>query len=338
MFALRVLPGLVERYDILAVEREEILPLVAGELSLMSRGDAILRYRETADILIGSWKTLGREWSGKLDEESRIDDQGISELAALETRLMSERGSWRERTLKLQSTLAEFLRTADLNPKASGVDDLEYLRTELEALEQQWFDYRSMPTRVAGVKMVYLLKGDRKEEPKDSGRYEQRMPLLRGWKKEIVDGVTHAISWQYAWSWFYTCSGPHDFRYVRGGVCPGGARHSLGKDWLPFTAWNDPDVGGVKGWMEKLASGTVQPECGDPLDQQVVVPLPYHRNQRDVDDWIAQARTQEAQTSDCSNRANQAIQDGDRVGLRVELNAAFSQTRRACLWPTRCPS
>lgn len=80
--ALRVVPKLLETYEILEVERHgEVLLTAAVDFGY--RPDALMRHREDGDLYILSLKTVGQYT--KLTEESfRVDMQGISEVWARE--------------------------------------------------------------------------------------------------------------------------------------------------------------------------------------------------------------------------------------------------------------
>lgn len=85
-YAICLLPALLNRYEVIAVEPELSFPL--GSLTFMSRPDAILRNHETGDLYVDSLKTAGIGPSDnefrKFEEEGRHDDQGISEVVAVE--------------------------------------------------------------------------------------------------------------------------------------------------------------------------------------------------------------------------------------------------------------
>ncbi len=92
MAAIRILPSLLARYDVVDVEREERLEL-APRLIFQVRPDALLRERDTGDLAILSWKTAG-EYGAAKEDEFRHDAQGLSETLAVEARIAPERISW----------------------------------------------------------------------------------------------------------------------------------------------------------------------------------------------------------------------------------------------------
>jgi hypothetical protein len=77
----------------------------------------------------------------------------------------------------------------------------------------------------------------------------------------------------------------------------------------------------------------VQPEAGDCLDQQFIVPVPYFRQRDDIEDWFEQAAAQESRVAILSA----AVREAAAEERRSLLNRYFPQHRRSCDWPTACP-
>lgn len=140
--ARRVIPQLMEEYEIVDVEREEWFVLYEDSalvVVLEARCDALLRERTSAfgqrppeqagaidyprDLYVLSWKTAA-SWDRRKAKEARTDMQGLSEAYAVELRVGEP---------------------------------------------------------VLGTKMIHLLKGKRKEYPEDSGHWIQSSPLVHAW-------------------------------------------------------------------------------------------------------------------------------------------------------------
>lgn len=138
----RVIPQLLEEYDLLDVEREEWFVLYEDQrmcLILEARCDGLLREKSSypqrpaeqagaidypqGDLYVLSWKTLA-SWDRRTRKEAKTDMQGLSEAYAVELRVGEP---------------------------------------------------------VLGAKMVHFLKGKRKEWPEDSGRYIQGSPFVHAW-------------------------------------------------------------------------------------------------------------------------------------------------------------
>jgi hypothetical protein len=139
--ARRILPQLLQEYEILDVEREEWFVLYEDQrmcLVLEARCDALLREKfappilssvlntdpvPPGDLYVLSWKTLA-SWDRRQRLEAKTDMQGLSEAYAVELRVGEP---------------------------------------------------------VLGAKMVHLIKGKRKEYPDDSGKYIQSSPFVHAW-------------------------------------------------------------------------------------------------------------------------------------------------------------
>ena len=172
--------------------------------------------------------------------------------------------------------------------------------------------------RIMGIQMVYLIKGQR-TQGEEGGRYVTQSSLVHPWRRE---GITEAeYAWRYKWA------GPDvwpDSGKLKG--------HTLGKGWTRVDIWNDV---GVKAWIEMLNSGTVQSDLGDPFESIVEMPLPYFRQDRDVQDWIEQAQAQEARVAE----AHEELEHVRRLRpaeMRSALNRLATQHRRSCDWPSKC--
>lgn len=264
--ALRVVPGLLERYEVVWVERDLQQPLAEGVV-LRGRCDGLLRERASGDLFVLSWKTKG---SSRLDdralEDAQHDDQGLSETWLVERWLEAE---WRE-----------------IEADAKNADEMA----------------PGFPRETSGVLMCWLLKGDRRESSKGSGVWQQTSPLIRAYRRFKPDGEP-----EYAWSYYWDDA-------------TGG--HKLGKGWVKVDMWTEP--GGIKGWVERLAAGGVQPEAGDCLSEQFVMPAPYYRQPGDVTDWVADAVDQETEALE---RRNKSWKDG---------SMPRRQHRHSCSYPGRC--
>ena len=169
-------------------------------------------------------------------------------------------------------------------------------------LVEEWLEGQrgDLPTQTSGVIMVWLLKGDRREQPKGSGQWQQSSPLIRAYRRFNDAGEAE---WAHSWYWEHN-----------------GSRHTLGKGWERLDAWTME--GGVKGWIDRLATGTVQPLAPSPLDTQFVVSSPYYRQPHDINDWVSQATGQEAE-------AGLLASSGHPMWF-------FKQHRHSCSYPSRC--
>jgi hypothetical protein len=85
-YAAYALPRLLETYEVLEVEREEVFGDFSPSVALMARADGLLRERATGDLHVLSFKTCG-EYGKRQEEEGRYDIQGLSEMLATGERL-----------------------------------------------------------------------------------------------------------------------------------------------------------------------------------------------------------------------------------------------------------
>ncbi len=164
--------------------------------------------------------------------------------------------------------------------------------------------------KVAAVVMPTLLKGNRKQNKKTK-QYTQSCPLIRGWRQENRGQTRYAHSYQW------------DDEFGQKKLAMNG-----GSKWESFNTWDEP--GGVKAWMEQLATGTVQPEAGDPLAQSVMIPTPYYRQEADIKNWKQQVKFQEVRINETN------FQTRGTNGAYHELDWAYPQYRHSCHYPGDC--
>lgn len=202
-YALAVLPGLLERFIVVEVEREDVaqFEIPGFRLNFGMRGDALLMEKDSLDLYVLSLKTAKEH--GKRDEDSaRHDMQGLSETATVDQRLQG----WQK--------FYEETKDLDIPPGERAIPEWFFQRARTGALPQ-----------VMGVKMEFALKGRRSEYPEGSGRWTFSNPLIRPWKKadDLGRGGT-----QYAVK--------YEFKDDMGG------NHRLGKGWTRINIWEDMGV------------------------------------------------------------------------------------------------
>lgn len=191
--------------------------------------------------------------------------------------------------------------------------------SETWALEHRLKEKFGRDIKVMGVIMIYFLKGKRYETVKGSHKYEQHCPLIRGYRKLI------GADYEYAPSLWY-----HKPQNASGWG-------KLGKGWEPFTVWDCEDVGGVKGWIDKLCQ--VSPSGNFIMGQDVIgesfkIPAPYMRNQDHIASWIRQATATEQRIALARMDVDRLVSKG--MPLSEALDYYFPQRRRGCHYPTDC--
>ena len=123
---------------------------------------------------------------------------------------------------------------------------------------------------------------------------------------------------QYAWSW-WTKNPENKSGYGR-----------LGKGWEQFPIWQDGEVGGVKGWMEKLGNGEIQGDIGDGhvFDKHILSQPDVFSNWSLIESRITQLRNVEI---DAFVKLRDTIQDDPKM-----LAIGFPMNTNSCFFPTPC--
>lgn len=316
-WAIVGLPSFVERFKVLAVEREDVYPLVPGKVMLGGRVDSIVQSKtDLEEIDLISWKTV-KKYDERVEKAASHDNQGISESIITEHQMMEHNravnmlvNSMRGAIETASTVLGDTNVSTDLVRKAF---ELAYgLKKEL------W-----PSTQVNAVIMGYFLKGDKSEDSKcqDYRRYIYGTPLIRGYRK-----WNEAIKeWEYAWNF----TPPSDT--TKSG------KTRLGKGWERFDTWSELE-GGVKTWINMLAEEddngrpVVQPECGWCLPQQYVE-VEFNRNQRDMDSWLRQKGAEELRTY----VSLMLLAETEAGEFEDVLDIRFPQHRNSCHYPSDCP-
>lgn len=250
------LPRIVERYKILAVEREIDPIKLVDDIYLQARIDAELQELNTGEFTNYSLKTC-KQWDERMEESYKSDLQGITEIWSVE-----------EDSRRVDATINNIICGLQVIK-----DTQQYPSKNLNAIEQ-WLSKLMQPKAVMAIRFCYLVKGktynDRYDENSLTRTYS---PLIRGYRNITPGGI------QYA----------HSFTYPDAENKSGKGR--LGKGWEPFNVW-ESEIG-VKNWIDALNDNRIQPECGDVLKQQVVTPIEYFRNEEEIKEGIKEIVYQE---------------------------------------------
>ncbi len=178
---------------------------------------------------------------------------------------------------------------------------------DIQGLSEAWLIEREYGEAVFGIQMVHLLAGRR--ERGNDGQWQSESPLIYGYRKMGVSGE----QWAHSYYW-------ND---------DSGAKHGLGKGWTKEPVWKAYE-GGVDQWIYDLHNWLVQPEAGDVLARQFVVPPPYFRQTRHIDQWCNQTSAQEIQVENNVRMVNDATEGGQF------LDRFFSMYRHSCTYPRDC--
>lgn len=201
--------------------------------------------------------------------------------------------------------------------------------------------HSAMRPKIAGVQMVYLLKGKKYQDDYDGGTWKYNNGLINPWVK--LAGVKTDI--QLSWNW----EGP-DVNPKTGKL----AGHTLGKGWARRPMW-DEHMGGVRDWVHGIAdqrcqlngytdsAGVPDYSWKHPLDAYVVNPV-YIRNQDDIREWFESMihqgtkMTRDAEVQRWADRTTpfQAPETGARERWETHRNQYFPKYRHSCNYPVRC--
>jgi hypothetical protein len=302
-YAIAILPGNLERFDIVEVETEDVglFQQDGFDLHFGARLDSLLIEKSTQDLYIQNFKTT-KEWGKKSDDSTRHDMQGLSETAVVDQRM--ER--WHN-----------ILETVGNNPHSFS-----------EPIPN-WFVIRWLTGAspyVFGVRMEFALKGRRSESPRGSGRYVYSNPLIRPWKKADDLKSFGGKAGNYAFKF--------EFQDELGG------NHRLGKGWNSVNIWEDM---GVKNWIDLLASETIQgflPMTA--LTNQFVLPEEYYRSEEDIERWKRQVIGQERKITEAKKEIALGAVGGviklprTFETLEAAIDEHFPMHTRSCDWPTKC--
>lgn len=196
--------------------------------------------------------------------------------------------------------------------------------------------------KVMGIQMAILLKGAKSKSkpaassPESWGENELWHNLGPGLRYHYSP-ITHA--WRMAshgilpeddqslWAWSYTFPKPENKS----------GQGRLGKGWEPVAPF-DSYPGGTRRWLLDLLAGKWQPECGDPFAQSIAMPEPWSRSDREMEDWLEEAKARVEEIHPHAEEVRQAMRDEDWPLVRSLLNRYFPKHRQSCVrfGGTRC--
>jgi hypothetical protein len=169
VYFLKVLPGLLQGYNILAVEKEH--DIRQGEVVYQARIDAIVEDATNHDIYAWSLKTVNGVDSRKKKFHEH-DSQGMAESWVLEDMLQH------------QKMIVDAIRT--------GMAALVFGNKPCP------LEFPALPDHCTGVKMCFLLKGKEWDETPEyegePGLTYTNSPLVRAFRRQVGDQVQYAHS------------------------------------------------------------------------------------------------------------------------------------------------
>lgn len=235
-WALRRLPQILEEYDILEVEQEEVFENFSPLVTWLGKADAMYRRKSDGAIILDSAKTASTY--PEVTERNILHDmQGISEWVAANDRL---KRYWEDCKRWMIPDHEEELPQWMQDKKEQDLESaVEYFK---------WMRDLDSPPQVHAVQYDFAIKGQRRKESytDPAAEYTQQSFLCHPYKKDSLVSFTTSGT---------IAQGTDEYKWkVSAGKQP--------KGWRKINIWEDI---GVKSWVEMLARGFVQPELGDPF-------------------------------------------------------------------------
>lgn len=308
---LRLIPNLVERFRVVEVEAEKAFGL--GAVRKVLKKENTDHYREVG-------LSPGEIYYA---EDTPVVFQSRAD-ALLEER---ETGDLYVHSWK---TSADYGRQEEMQFRR----DVQGM-SEAVGIEQSGCD-----GRVMGIQMAFLLKGRKAGGGQGAGadiewddtsnwhglgpglRWHQS-PLTHAWRMESHGILPEDDLSQWAWTKWYPK--PEN----KSGL------GKLGKGWESVAVF-DEYPGGVRQWVLDLEARRWQPECyghlsiKDPLDRCLAMPEPWSRSDRELEDWLEQARAQSVEIQERAEGVRDAFRGENWQEARRLLNKYFPQSRRSC--------
>lgn len=300
----------VDRYGLVLAEGEDTPYVIAEQAALI---EALIR----TYAVVGLPRLLDEFDVIEVEKEHKVELSGETVLMTRADALLQERATDDYHILSYKTAATwDRRKKREAQHDDQGLSELLGVESSLENGEQ-----------VMGIRMEYLLKGERTDYPAQDGHYIQHSPLIRAYRRQGITPDQDELTARYEWK----CVGPHTAYGARKTwECPGGKTHKLGADWEKVNAWEL--AGGIERWIEWLAHHDLEL-----LQKQIVVPNPYSRREEDLKHWIRQVTHAEDQLGTYVEFTERARDRGDRALYLNQLDLFFEQNRRSCDWPSTCP-
>ena len=270
-FALKRLPSLLEEYEVIEVENDIIYPEFSESIIWQSKADAEFLTRDySKGVVICSLKTAS-EYAENTIRNLLTDMQGNSEWMAVQAKLDRD-FAWYKEKMKHPFSIG--------NAKLGSAFDEEHEHVLRWCKYFNWCLANNEEPKVYAVQYEHLITGSWKDYDKSGLRKRQNF-LVHPYKYEeqtkfnIFSQVTTQL-----------IATPDHYKWKAG---PG----KQPKGWSKINIWEDM---GVKNWVEMLASGLVQTENGNPLDELIITSDLIFRDRNDgaqLKEWLISTRYQE---------------------------------------------
>lgn len=214
---------------------------------------------------------------------------------------------------------------------------------DMQGISEVWAIEQRLKEQVEGVLMIYLRKGERRKND-FTGQWVQYSPLIRAWVDKTgsaptgmsAQDLTQAIlsgtydesaGKNYYWSWRWTDPETGKQRQL--------SYHKA----EPYEVWKElvSDPQAIEKWVDRLASGEVQPEAGDCLGEQIIIPEIYRRRRLQQRSWYTSTAAQEVKIAEASREINKLLDEQKWELAEDMLDAHFPRHGHSCNYPARCP-
>lgn len=297
-FAIKRLPNLLEEYEVLEVEHEEVYefsPLV----TFLAKADGLFRRKVDNKLVVLSIKTAS-EYADVTLRNILHDMQGCSEWAAIQDRL--------DRMYQM------FL-------ICIGEPDAKYLKS----MNPTMFEYfsncykESKKPEVYAVQYEHLITGKRRQDPPESGIYKRYNSLIHPYALAKM-GIMFASGSAFGQKF----SNPTEYKWkISKGRQP--------KGWEKINIWEDM---GVKEWVNWLAEGKVQPEEGNFLEEIIRTSDLVIRTKEEIEEWNISTKWQEEEIvhklEGLEEIAIEAKNSNNWLEYEEKLNQYFSKNTQNC--------
>lgn len=313
-FALKRLPTLLEEYEIIEVENDMIYYEFSDKALWQSKADAEFLTKDySKGVIICSLKTAS-EYAENTIRNLLTDMQGNSEWMAVQA--------------KLDRDFEWYCKKVG-NPFGIGSSD-EVIGSAFDDEHSniiRWHHYfdwciaNKQKPKVYAVQYEHLITGSWKDY-NNSGLRKRQNFLVHPYKFEIpstYNVFSGAIAHQVV--------DPSHYKWK-------GQQGRQPKGWNKINIWEDI---GIKDWIEMLASGMVQAEDGNPLDELIITSELIFRDKNDgaqLKEWLISTRYQEeriiADLEIMEQLAAYAIKTGNWQRYDIALMQLFRKETDRC--------
>jgi hypothetical protein len=273
-FAIKRLPSLLEEYEILSVEMDEIFYEFSDIVNWQTKSDAeFLAFSDNTDssniwkhnkiplgIVTCSIKSAS-EYAENTIRNLMTDMQGNSEWASAQARLLREFESYKEMRNGL------------------SYEEILDLRKEHSSYTK-YYEYclnNDQKPKVYAVQYEHLITGSWKDDDK-SGLRKRKSFIVHPYKLNVMGTMNVFNQVQTA--------APTSYKWK-----PSAGRQPKG--WERINIWEDI---GVLNWVNMLAQGLIQPEEGNPLNEIIITSDLIFRdrdNGKQLQEWYESTKYQE---------------------------------------------